>query len=117
MPAPTYKVGQPVYVRYNNGRTYPEGPNGVIEKVGRTLVHIRTNGFVEAFRIEDQRKNDRQYGYGTVFRTVEQWEASERSAKARGRLNKHGVRFDSPDSVPVETMEAVADLLDTLREA
>ena len=104
---PDYKVGDEVTV-YWTGCAEP----GVIYKIGRSLVHIRSRGHVTAFRIGDQRSTGRQVGSGTWFTTLaqEQAQREDRERKAWAILRKRGitVAFRRPT---LEQIEALAEVV------
>lgn len=103
-----YKAGDEATV-YWTGQPAP----GVIEKVGRSLVYIRSHGRVEVFRISDQRSTGQQVGTGTWFATPAQEQAAleERDRKAHVILGSHGILLASGCDLTLEQVEALAEVV------
>lgn len=105
-----YNVGDEVIV-YANVRRDGTGDRGEIVKVGRTLVHIRYRGWVQPFRMDTQHSNDKQYGHGTYFRTLEEDALVRRRADAEGYLRKHGIDLSTRARFTLEQAEALAEVV------
>jgi hypothetical protein len=103
-----YKVGDEVVV-YANVRRDGSGEPGEIVKIGRTLVHIRYRGWVQAFRMDTKRSNEKQYGHGTYFRTLEEDALVGRRAEARQFLRQHGIELSAHAEFTLEQVEALAE--------
>lgn len=82
-----YFVGQEVMISDMNS----PARKGVVEKVGRTLVHVsgRRAGETEAFRLESGRRND-NYGHSSIH-TMEAWEERQERSALFTRLRATGI--------------------------
>jgi hypothetical protein len=105
-----YKVGDPVTV-YASVRGDSGGQPGEIVKVGRTLVRIRYGRQEQAFRMDTQQSNDKQYGYGTYFRTEEQAHEADRESEATTLLREHGIELTLGSRLTLEQVEALAEVV------
>lgn len=118
----TFELHQPVVVFRGSGNDRRH--EGVITKVGRTLVTIEWEdkyGRTESvqFRMSDQRENlpaSRTYSYSGSFRTMEQDALAERRHAAENGFARLGLRKGARDSLTLDEMEAVIKLLDGMRE-
>lgn len=104
------KKGDTVIVHSMNRRTPPV--EGLVEKAGPKLLHVRYRSSVETFRRENGRKND---GYGhTWINTPEQHEVAKRRSSALKTINASGLYFKlSADSWSLDRLEALAEFLRT----
>lgn len=117
----TFELHQPVVVFRGSGNDRRH--EGVITKVGRTLVTIEWDacGRTESvqFRMSDQRENlpaHRSYSSSGSFRTMEQDALAERRHAAENGFARLGLRKGARDSLTLDEMEAVIKLLDGMRE-
>lgn len=116
-----FEVGQPVIVYAGTGKDRRH--EGVIAKVGRTLVTIEWTQYrrteTRQFRMKDRRENlppHRTYSYTASFRTLEQDAEAQRKHAAEDGLARVGLRKCAHDSLSLDEMEAVIKLLDGMRE-
>lgn len=120
-----FEVDQPVVVFYGTGPRGAPKPryDGKIAKVGRTLVTIEWQQFSHTksaqFRMSDQCENlppSRTYAGSGTFRTLEQDAEAQRKHAAENGFTRLGLRKDRADSLSLDEMEAVINLLDKMRE-
>jgi hypothetical protein len=103
-----YKVGDEVQIHASRREE-----RGVIEKVGRTLVHIRWGRRLETFRLSDQRWTGHQTGTGTYFTTPAQEQAKreDREREAYAALSRHGVALAFTRKYTLAQVEALAEVV------
>lgn len=95
-----------------------EGPvRVVVEKVGRTLVHVPTTPGrpqygCDAYRIADGMRNGKDPR--TRLFTPAQWEERQERMRLVGALYGKGLRFDSPFKERSYGLEVLRGLLDAL---
>lgn len=113
-----YTEGQPVMVYTNGAKHAPYA--GEILKVGRVLLTIGYNKnhakgtwiHEQKFRMETGRTNEEQYGHGTYFKTMEEFEVDNREANAWAILREHGVEAKlGRNRLTVEQLEAMAAIV------
>lgn len=117
-PKDRFHLGDTVVVH----RSYRADVTGIVEKIGRTLVHVRTNPGkwgVETFVIATGLL---QNGSGTWVRTLEEDAAHKREADLRDRLKAHGLsvstmRTDDGPAISLDDIEAIVTLMDARRAA
>lgn len=66
------KPGDEVRVFDGTRAQPPGGWPGTVTRIGRTLLDIQYCGRVQAFRRDTQVSNEKQYGYGTKFLTLDE---------------------------------------------
>jgi len=91
------------------GQQCGDGWPGRVEKVGRTLVHIRYLGRTEVFRLNTQERND-SYRH-QWFRTPGQVVRDNRLLAARAVLRAHHVELGYSCELTLEQIEAIAAVL------
>lgn len=111
------KVGQRLWTSYN-GRQWQRGQ---VVKIGRKLVHVatvwgrdgeeRVSPQTTAFRLDTQRSNAEQYGYGDHFVTDEQRDREAHEAEIRQYLRDVGIQFGNPCLVTGADKEKLAEFL------
>lgn len=87
------------------------GVSAKVLKIGRTLVHIQQGSRVETYHRDTQRLNGRQVGAGTYFRTIEQVQASDRSANALRALSECGLSINTGCKFTTDQVEALVNLV------
>lgn len=83
----TITVGDPVKVWGGRTRSY----DGVVRKIGHTLIHIESPAGQVAYRKDDQQRRD---GYPGYFKTVDQVIDLTRRAAATDALRFYGVGIE-----------------------
>jgi hypothetical protein len=106
MSTPRFEVGQHVWIRSVNRNMSGEG---TVAKVGRSLVYVQGQwGTPVAYRIDTGIANDK-YGHEPDDEMAE----VDRRTAVEGRWKTHGLRREyGHGQLPVDVMEAIADLLD-----
>ncbi|MEV4575917.1 hypothetical protein AB0K16_21995 [Nonomuraea jabiensis] len=115
-----YEVGQEVRVFSHMGQRFnqPEGGwVGKVTKVGRKIVTVAFSNGEEQFRIEDGRRNHKDYPHWYSVKTLEEAEDDRRRSNAINTLDKYHVNIEWTWRVDwtVEELEALADFLDNLK--
>jgi hypothetical protein len=106
MSAAKYHVGQTVWIATNRGRH-----EGVVEKVGRTLVHVRSGWSLDAYRQDTGAIND-SYGHSHIW-TADELAERDRRAAANKALRDRGIWFDyRTRQLSTETLEKFIALVD-----
>lgn len=107
-----FKVGDEVRVFDVNGprRGQPvAGYPGTVTKAGRKLFTVTYGGCSQVFRLDTGQSND-AYGHQSV-KTLEQAELDARRGRAVGTLREHEITIGVRNSLTVEHLEALADLV------
>lgn len=106
----TYEVGQTVWIYDVNDRRGAGPEEGIVTKVGRTLVHVGSVKYPDwpsrTYRIEDGARND-PYRHSRI-RTQAERDERERRTAVMAVLRGAGIRFDHGTRFDVETLEALA---------
>ena len=111
----TIKAGDEVRVLGTSHRSRTNEP-GVVEKVGRTLVHIRFSGHVEKFRMDTRIVNS-DFG-GLCFETPADADRKMRRQAALATLSEHHleIRIGREHRYPLEHLEALAEVARTFTD-
>jgi hypothetical protein len=103
------KVGDEVRV-FNGARSTPEtGWPGEVTRTGRMLIDIRYCGRTQQFRMDTRRSNEKQYGYGIWFETVNEAQDAARRRKALAELKEFGISVSRDADFTAEQIEALVN--------
>ena len=106
------QVEDPVRV-YDNRYGTPRERDGVVVKVGRTMVYIEIgNGDVLQFHQDSRQLTGKQFGIGTSFLPLSEAHELDRRRRALAILRKAGLHVETGRH-SLEFLEALADVAET----